>query len=331
MSAPAALLLAALAAAPNGAGRDAQGEQLQGFLVAANATEVLAPEFSFRVGGWNSNWGNCKLLELAADGQEVKQGDVVARFEFIGRDALNWVNERLQRAQAEESEGRIAADQAVEALAMEQRRKEIEVRLAGIAVEKERALSKQQAAVNRVAQRLSTFEVDAAAQRLAARQRTREAERAFLERTVGQRRAERARYDFYERRFTLLAPHAGVVRHAFNPRERRKVKKGDGMQSGLKVLSVARDATLAVRFFVPEHELGKVAVGTRVLVASTTSAEELPATVSSIGFFPQELGYLLENEELPNGRERAFEVKAELEAPPKGLTAGTEVRVRVMR
>ena len=93
-----ALLVALPAAAKE---RDPQGDLFQGFLVPANATDIYAPEFSFKVSGWQSNWGNVKLLELAPDGKEVKEGDVVARFDFGAKDALRWINERIARAQAD--------------------------------------------------------------------------------------------------------------------------------------------------------------------------------------------------------------------------------------
>ncbi len=321
------LALAPLLAATTA--EEKQGEAFQGFLVAASATDVYAPDFTFRVSGWSSSWGNCKLLELVEDGKTVKKGDVVARFEFGAKDALNWINDRIRRAQADEQQGRIGADRDVDSLTLEGQRKTIESRLAGLNLEKERAVSRQQAQIYRLAHQLAEFEVEASAQRLASRRQSRAAERAYLEGSVTQARADLDRYAFYERRFTLLAPHDGVVRHAFNPRERRKVKKADGLQSGSKVLSVGRDSTLAVRFFVPEHQLSRVKVGAKVTVVSVASAEEYSAEVKSIGFFPQELGFLLENEDLPNGREKAFEVKAEFATPPKDLNAGTEVRVRV--
>jgi hypothetical protein len=138
-----------------------------------------------------------------------------------------------------------------------------------------------------------------------------------------------ARYNFYEKRFTVRAPHDGVVRHAFNPRERRKVQKGDGISSGQKLMSVAKDARLAVRFFVPEHRVAMVKDGTELTVTGAASAEELPAVVKAIDFFPQEIGFLLENEELPNGREKAFQVRGELLKPIEGVSAGTEIRVKV--
>ena len=305
-----------------------QPELFQGFLVAASATDIYAPEFTFRVNGWSSSWGNGKLLELAEDGKAVKKGDVVARFDFGAREAKTWIEGRVRRAEADESQGLLTGNQATDALAMELRRKEIEERLAALNLEKERAVSKQQAAIYKMADQLATFEVDAASQRLVARRRSRDAERAYLERAVEQMRDDLNRYAFYEGRFSLHAPHDGVVRHAFNPRERHKVKKGDGLGAGQKVMSVARDATLQVRFFVPEHQISQVVVGARVTVIAVSSADELPAVVKSIGYFPQELGFLLENEELPNGREKAFEVRAELEAA-KDLPAGTEVRVRL--
>jgi hypothetical protein len=311
--------------------RDALADMFQGFLVPANASDIYAPEFSFKVSGWQSNWGNVKLLELAPDGKEVKQGDVVARFDFGAKDALRWINERIQRAQADLAQGRVNGDQSVESLAMETRRKEIESQLAGLNTQKERAVSKIQGDVYKIAHKLAQFEVDAAQQRLAASRNARNAERAYLERALDRAKEDTARYNFYEKRFTVRAPHAGVVRHAFNPRERRKVQKGDGISSGQKLMSVAKDPTLMVRFFVPEHRVATVTPGSQLTVTGVASAEEFPAVARSIDFFPQEIGFLLENEDLPNGREKAFQIKGELLKAPEGVNAGTEVRVRVKR
>ena len=309
--------------------RDAQADLFQGFLVPASATDIYAPEFSFKVSGWNSNWGNVKLLELAPDGKEVKAGDVVARFDFGAKDALRWINERVQRATADLSQERVNGDQVVEALAMEERRKQIESQLAGLNLQKERAVSKIQADVYKIARKLAEFEVDAARQRFAAARDSRNTAVAWRELGLTRTKDDLLRYQFYEKRFTVRAPHDGVVRHAFNPRERRKIQKGDGLSSGQKLMSVAKDASLAVRFFVPEHRVASVKGGSQLTVTGMASAEELPAVVKGLDFFPQELGFLLENEELPNGREKAFAVKAELLKPSDGVTAGTEVRVKV--
>jgi biotin carboxyl carrier protein len=316
------VLIALVALTASAKERDPQSDLFQGFLVPASATDIYAPEFSFKVSGWQSNWGNVKLLELAPDGKEVKEGDVVARFDFGAKDALRWINERIARAQADLAQGRVNGEQSVESLAMEERRKEIESQLAGLNVQKERAVSKIQADVYKIARKLAEFEVDAARQRLKASRDARWAERAHLEKALERTKEDLARYQFYEKRFTVRAPHAGVVRHAFNTRERRKVQKGDGINSGMKLMSVAKDPTLAVRFFVPEHRVAMVKEGLQLTVTGVASAR-------TIDFFPQEIGFLLENEDLPNGREKAFQIKGELLKAPEALTAGTEVRVKV--
>jgi biotin carboxyl carrier protein len=321
-----ALLTASGAAAKE---RDPQSDLFQGFLVPANATDIYAPEFSFKVSGWQSNWGNVKLLEIAADGKEVKAGDVVARFDFGAKDALRWINERIARAQADLSQGRVNGDQTVESRGMDERRKQIESQLAGLNVQKERAVSKIQGDVYKIARKLAEFEVDAARQRLESARAARNAERAHLEKALERTKEDLARYQYYEKRFTVRAPHDGVVRHAFNSRERRKVQKGDGISAGMKLMSVAKDPTLAVRFFVPEHRVAMVRAGLELTVSSVASAEEFPAVARTIDFFPQEIGFLLENEELPNGREKAFQIKGELLKAPEGVSAGTEVRVKV--
>ncbi|MBS1150736.1 MAG: hypothetical protein H6Q89_2434 [Myxococcaceae bacterium] len=328
MSARGCALAVVLLAGSAGAADDAP-ELFQGFLVAASASDVYAPEFSFRVGGWNSNWGRCKILELAPDGKEVKAGAVIARFEFGARDALPWINDRIRRVSAEANESRISGEQALETLAIEQRRKEIESRLAGIDLGKERAISRRAADLYRIVQKLAEFEVDAASQRLTAITRSKGAELEFHERAVAHSNEDLKRYSFYEKRFQVLAPRDGVVRHAFNPRERRKVQKGDALESGQRIVALATDATLAVKFFVPEHRMSELREGLEITVQTQASGEEHQAVVRGIDFFPQEVGFLMENEALPNAREKAFAVKAVFAASPAGMAAGSEVKVKV--
>ena len=47
-------------------------ELFSGLCVPLNATDMLAPEASFRFGGWNSNWSQQKVMELMKDGTPVK-------------------------------------------------------------------------------------------------------------------------------------------------------------------------------------------------------------------------------------------------------------------
>lgn len=304
-------------------------ELFQGFVVAASATDLYAPEFVFRVLGWHSDWGSRKLLELAPDGQPVTKGDVLARFEFGAEDALRHVNERIQRAQSDEHQSRIDASQAIEALEMDYRRKQIDAKLATLNLERERALSRRQADGLRISHQVAEFDVGAAEQRLASARTARAAEHQHRERTLARANEGMERYQFFRGRFQLTAPHDGVVRHAFNGRERRKLQKGDNTQAGMKILSLAQDDLLAIRFFVPEARAARIAVGSKLAVVIPTSAEELSAVVESVDFFPQEIGFLLENEGLANGREKAIQVRAALTSPSAGLAAGTEVRVKV--
>lgn len=337
MRRPARLALPALAAiallgaapAPDSAGEDpAAADQFTGFMVAANATDLFAPQTTFRIRGWNSSWGQVKLLQLAPDGKEVKQGEVVARFEFIGRDALQWINDRIQRTDAEASQSRITTRQTLDALLMEKRRRELEARQAALDVQREKAISRRQAELFKIRHRIADFEVEAAQARIDASRRAMAAEDAYQDLNVKWMRDDLTRYAFYEKAFQLTAPHDGVVRHAFNSQERRKIQKGDNAGGGAKIVSLARDASLAARFFVPEHRIAEVQPGALLVVTTNLSAEEHRARVTKVDFFPQELGFLMENPNLPNGQEKAFAVTAELEGAPDGLSAGTEIRVK---
>ncbi|MCU0662830.1 MAG: HlyD family efflux transporter periplasmic adaptor subunit [Myxococcota bacterium] len=299
-----------------------------GFLVPANATEIYAPETNFRVRGWNSNWGQVSLIELAPDGKEVKEGDVVARLEFIGRDALDWINRRIQETEANGSQAKVTASQTLDALLMESRRRALELQQAGLDVQREKAISKRQAELFRIRQKIAEFEVQAVTERIATKRKATDAENTYQNMLIKSVRSDLDRYKFYQKRFEVLAPHPGIVRHAFNSKAGRKIQKGDGISAGQRILSLAKDGVLAAKFFVPEHRLTEVTIGGEVLVTTTASAEEHNATVTKIDFFPQELSFLAENPNLPNGQEKAFAVTAEFKSGTGDISAGAEIRAK---
>lgn len=316
---------------PQEAASDARAlDAFTGIATASNATDLHVPDATYKISGAGPSNNRTKVLELAPDGAKVSAGDVLVRFEFLGNEEmLGWIQQRLAEAEAEAATKKLEAQQKVDALRLELRRKRIEADLAGIDVRKERAISRRQAEIHRIGKRLADFEVTALEKRIEAAERANRAERTFWETKVARIRSDLDHFRFHEQRFTLKSPHDGTVRRAFKRYEGRKVQPGDTVLSGWRILSVARDDAIEARFFVPEHRVSEVAIGARALVTTTRSRTVYAAVVKRIDYFPQELGYLLESEEIPNGREKAFVARAEFVEAPEGLTPGTELLVRL--
>ena len=302
-----------------------------GLSYALHATDIYGPESGFRIAGWSSWGGGSKLIDLVADGTEVKAGQDIARLDFQGKDALSNVTEKIAKAEARAAQARIASQQTLDALVLDKKAKEIEARLAQINVDRERAVSRRQGEMYRISRRIADFEVGAVTARIESADKENEAEKIYQDLVVARAKSELDRYSFYERRFVVKAPHDGIVRHAYNGNEHRKIQKGDSVGSGMNMMSLAKDAALGVRFFVPEHRAGEVPLGADVVVTTAGTAAEHRAVVTHIDYFPQELGFLLDNDSLPNGREKAFAVTADFVDAPEGMTAGTELIVKARR
>ncbi len=292
-----------------------------------NATELHAPQNTFRIAGWSSDSGWIKLTELVAEGTEVAADAVVARFEFNGKRALPRIKEQIDRTKAEQKESAIDLEGELRDLRVEKDKRVLAAERARLDTLRGDAISKRQLALFRIEHEIARFEAEAVRQRLAAQRRRMASEAAWHAREVERAVGQQTRFDAYEVRFELRAPHAGVVRYAFLPMERRKVQKGDGVPAGRHVVSVARDERLSVRFYVPEHRCDDIAVGDVVQVRSVAADDRFPATVRRIELFPQELGFLREDDKLPNAREKAFAVVADLGEAVGALTAGNEVQV----
>ncbi len=299
-----------------------------GRLVPAHATDLSAPQNTFKLAGWQSDSSWIKLTDLAAEGAQVQEGDVVARFEFRGQGALPRVNERIRQAEADARKRALELDDLLRTLEVERDKLDLNVEQARLDTLKGNVVSARQLKLFHLAYDEARFEADAVRRRIAALRLQIASERDFWDRQIAARREDLTTYGLYERRFELRAPHPGVVRHAYDPGARRRVQKGDGMPSGRHVLSIAKDPILQVHFFVPEHLLHTLHLQDPVTVLAVAGEGAWTGRVLHIDRFPQEIGFLREDDKLPLAREKAFVVTASLDQQPDGLGAGAEVKVR---
>jgi multidrug efflux pump subunit AcrA (membrane-fusion protein) len=302
-------------------------ESFVGVVEPTSSTELRAPRNYFRVGTWQSDSGWIKLEHIAPDGKEVEEGDVLARFEFNGQQALEYVRGTIQNAQASAERADVAVDEEMGRLKTGVERLALDAERARLDTMKEGVVSARDLERFGLDHDLAVFDAQAEKDRLGAYRRTVAADRAYHERDVARANSMQARFDAYKERFKVRAPHDGVFRHAFMQRQRRKVQKGDGMRSGQEFASVARDRTVEVKFFVPERRFALLDAQETFTVLHPTDDSTYAITVHKIDPFPQELGFLLDDDELSNAREKMFVVHASFDAPPEGLAAGLEVKV----
>lgn len=298
-----------------------------GRVIAANATKLRAPPNEFRVGGWGGGGGPVKFTELKADGAKVKKGDVVARFHFNWDQALRHFQERLREEQAAFEKSAVYYEQEMRELKAREKRIRIAAQLAEIDTKKKRAISKNRMKFYEGTHTLRRFEETALAKRIAALEKTIRSETHYYRKRVD---AAQARVDQFHRikeGFSMLAPHDGVVRHGFHPWKRRKVRKGDNIRGGMEAVSIAKDDSLMVKLFVPERKLKLFKKGGEVVVRDPANNNKRHSvTITEIGDFPQEIGFLIEDGSVPQAREKAFVVKAAFKDVPAKLSVGGEIK-----
>jgi biotin carboxyl carrier protein len=335
-----ALLIVCVAACSDGEGAvkpESDGERaeaqeparasFEGYIVPTNATLLRAPQNTFRINGWNSSSSWIKLQNLVEDGKQVKEGEVVAWFEFRGREALPRVREGIDRAEANRDRSGLDVESQIQQMETSELQKELDAKRAELDTLKKGVVSDRDLARFQIAKKQAEFEADAQNKTLGAYRRSVRAEAAFHDKSVERANADMDRYRTYEERFKVKAPHDGVVRHAFMKRRRRKVQKGDGMASGRHFMSVARDDELSIEFYIPESRYPLTRSQKRWVVRAPSSGESYPVEVAEVEEFPQELGFLKEDENLPNAREKMYVVHARFLEQPKALSAGLEVEV----
>lgn len=304
-------------------------ETFDGLVQPSNATILRAPENTFRVGGWNSSGGWIKLVNLVEDGKEVKQNDVVGWFEFPGARALDYVRDMLSNAQADQERTSLTIKDQLTRLSSDQLKLALDAKRAKIDTQKEGLIAQRDLERLIIEAQQADFEHQAQQRRLGAYTRSAQSERAFIDRRLQEGKSNMARFDMYKDRFNVRAPHDGVVRHSFHPRRGRKIQKGDGMPSGMEFVTVAKNADLEMVFYIPEDRYPLTKSQRRFMVQSPSSSKTYEVEVTSVERFPQELGFLKKDDNLPTAREKMYVIHAKFLTSPEDLSAGLEVKVRL--
>jgi len=314
----------------NARAQNATEDPLLGEIIPTDATDLYPPFVSFSIPGWGGGaLGNVKITELVEDGTSVAEGDVVAKFDPVWlQRASQDMEEARKKAEAEAAQSAVALSTELSGLEAGAAQRQLDAERAQMDLSKKTVVSDNQYALFVIEREIAAFEAAAAKRQVEAVKDKLRTESGFHGANVEARRYYEQRIAKIADRFVTRAPHKGVVRHLFLPREKRKVQKGDSPFSAMAFAAVARDERLSVRFYVPERSLGDFAQGTRILAVSRFADKPFPGIVRRLSSFPQELGLAKNNAELPNAREIVYVAVADLEPQPAGLSAGLEVEVR---
>lgn len=300
-----------------------------GRIVSTNGIDLHAQDSSLSLGKWNFGSSWTKLTDVVPDGKAVKKGEVVARFDFGWSRLRDELNKQMQQTQAETQKALLDLEAELARQEAELERKKIEAQRALLEIQKGQVMSRRQLEMLQIDANIARFEADALSAQVVAQKKHIAKERVYYDHRQQKAKRDLKRYLEYEARGVLLAPEAGVIRHAYNRSERRKVQKGDGFASGSVVLSIALDKRLSVRFFVPETQVAMLKPNQTVWVETPLTDEDYSAVIRKVESFPQEMGFLKNDDQLANAREKACVVLADFNQIPSRLEAGNEVRVVV--
>jgi multidrug resistance efflux pump len=266
-------------------------------------------------------------VEIVPDGTRVEAGQEVARFEFQHLAALPWLKKALAEAEAEletaraqSSEGLRSKNFAATLATMTRQKAELDVGKEGLVSERDLSILKLASA--------RAEEEESVAMRLAeAAAVQQKVDLALYQARVADWKLQLARYKQYVEKTRSLAPHAGWVRYGYLNHAHRKLQKPDDMPSGTPFAYIATSESLSIEFYVPEQRAAGLAIDKAMAVRLPDEEKRTPITIRAIGVFPQEMGFLRGDDELPDAREKGWGAIADVESPPPALKSGVEVRV----
>lgn len=301
--------------------------KFDGLVVASNATELRAPRNYFLLNGWVSDHAWIDLKQLAEDGTEVKKGDLIGGFEFRGERSLPGIEAKIARTEALEEEALSADSDSIRLLNAEMKKANIRSQRYELELSRGETVSKRE--LKKFAIQKDLAELDEAANRkyLQSERIAQRAVKTFHAKKVLQAHDDKIRFGMYKKRFKVLAPHDGIVRHAQHPWRRRKIKQGDGMRPGKMFAYIAKDKKIEMRIIIPERYYQRIFKQKTFHVLDPNGDSRFLVDVEFIESFPQTLGYVKQNQKLSNAEDIVYVVHGKFREQPAALKTGLEVKV----
>lgn len=288
--------------------------EIDGEIIARQTAALMPPNVE---GLWQLN-----ITEIAADGSEVKQGQVVLIFD--GAQTQQQLLEKQsalaeKRKQQEKLDLDLADRKRSERLALSEQRANRD--------KAQRKASQPETFLGRVdyqkllAERRQAELLFALAQRrqgLAAEQRRQE--RRLLDSELAQLKREVEQLQTSLTALTVTAPRDGIMLHR-SDWEGQKFEVGSQVWRGQAVAEIPDPSSLAVRAQVPEPDLTRVTVGDRAMVRIEASGLAVLGSVSEMG-----RAIRSKSSQQP---QPVLDLMIEFDARPQGLKPGQPVRVEL--
>ncbi len=296
----------------------------EGRVVPKDFVPLCAPQNSLRLPFWGSDSTGIKLQEIEPEGKQVASGDVIARFFFPSESAREHLDQQQSKNKAKREETLIGLQKTISELASKLERAKVEEGLSRLDLGRKSTLAVIRQRIMEADVRIQEVERRAMEHKLAAARDNLERTRTVLDSTI---RLWDSYFEIFNRgkdRYSVRAPASGFLFYPLVEKQKRKVQKGDDLNSGVHFLSVVTSKRVEVMFYLPEGEFSKVAESDTVSVF--VDGREIPARVTKIGFFPQRLGDVTLNFHRPDAWEKCFVVRADLLEP---LQLGSKDMIRV--
>ncbi|MBI3892435.1 MAG: hypothetical protein HY303_13000 [Candidatus Wallbacteria bacterium] len=286
-------------------------ETYVGEIVPKDFVPLLAPPNTMSLPHWGSYSNGIQLLDVKPEGERVRKDDVVATFMFRHEPAREQLDRHLAQLKAERDEELLTLEHNLAGLENDLVRQRIKSAQLRLDLLKKGSLSKLKL-------RLLEHDLELALQDERIFERKVSAMKVKLEWTRGHREGEIRMWMGYlevfkgtKAHFTAKSPVAGTLHYPTLAAQKRKVLKGDQMNSGVHYLSVVTSGRSEVRFFIPEDRSGGVRVGTKLLIEGL-GPSEVTASVAKLAVFPERVGDALRDYRLPNAWDKVFAATADV-------------------
>ncbi|MBF0546657.1 MAG: hypothetical protein HQM08_19580 [Candidatus Riflebacteria bacterium] len=286
---------------------------LDGLILPRDFQAYFAPKNTITLPFTSSSSNGIQLAEILPEGTVVEKGKVIAKFMFKWDDVKLRIQQRTEQAVSQKEEEELSQKKKIAQIDFCLGQGTIKAKQAELDLLKKNSLSKIKQRLLECDYKQLSFEEKAMKHKLQAAHENFEKSMKWHQSNVKVWNAYLDTFNKTKDRYEVKASESGTLFFPVVNRLKRKIQKGDRVDSGTHFVSVIRSQSYELVFYVPEALFLKIQPGVEVTIL-TEKHGEINAKIRETAFFPQPFGDVKMNFNLPNAWDKCFIVKADLPA-----------------
>ncbi|MBF0410254.1 MAG: hypothetical protein HQM10_23110 [Candidatus Riflebacteria bacterium] len=234
---------------------DAETQDLyDGSILPCDFDAFFAPQNTLKLPFTSADSSAIQLAEILPEGSKVHAGQVIATFVFRWDQAKERIEQRINQVETQKQEDNLKLQKEIDGLKYKVQKAKIQVDRSELELQKKQSLSKIKQQILDCDNKIIIFEEKSLRHKLKAAQENLSTCLEWHDKNILLWRGYRETFSQTKERYQVKAHCDGTLFYPVITKLKRKIQKGDRVDSGTHFLSIIKSKRYELVFFLPEND-----------------------------------------------------------------------------